>query len=117
MDESKTCGPLHGRRIALPETREAERLALMLQEQGAETVSCPLVAIVDIADPAPVHAWLRRFVETPFDDFVLLTGEGLRRLHGTAHRAGFEQAFLSALAAPRKITRGAVLHGWGTQTR
>jgi uroporphyrinogen-III synthase len=106
MDKSKTCGPLRGRRIALPETREAERLALMLQEQGAETVSCPLVAIVDVADPAPVQAWLRRFIETPFDDLVLLTGEGLRRLHGTAHRTGFEEAFLGALAAPRKITRG-----------
>ena len=106
MDESKTCGPLHGRRIALPETREAERLALMLQEQGAETLSCPLVAVIDLADPAPVHAWLRRFIETPFDDLVLLTGEGLRRLHGTAHRTGFEEAFLGALAKPRKITRG-----------
>jgi uroporphyrinogen-III synthase len=98
--------PLRGRRIALPETREAERLALMLQEQGAETLSCPLVAIVDLADPGPVHAWLHRFIETPFDNLVLLTGEGLRRLHGTAHRTGFEQAFLGALAKPRKITRG-----------
>jgi uroporphyrinogen-III synthase len=106
MDESKTYGPLHGRRIALPETREAERLALMLQEQGAETLSCPLVAIVDLVDPAPVHAWLRRFVETPFDDLVLLTGEGLRRLHGIACRAGLEQTFLGALTKPRKITRG-----------
>jgi hypothetical protein len=34
MDESKTYRPLHGRRIALPETREAERLALMLQDHG-----------------------------------------------------------------------------------
>jgi uroporphyrinogen-III synthase len=106
MDENKTSSPLHGRRIALPEAREAERLALMLQEQGAETVSCPLVAIVDVADPAPVHAWLRRFIESPGDDLVLLTGEGLRRLHGAAHRAGLEQVFLGALAKPRKITRG-----------
>lgn len=106
MDESKTYRPLHGRRIALPETREAERLALMLQEQGAETLSCPLVAIVDVADPAPVHAWLDRFIDIPSDDLVLLTGEGLRRLHGAAHRAGLEQAFLDALAKPRKITRG-----------
>ena len=62
MDKSKTCGPLHGRRIALPETREAERLALMLQEQGAETLSCPLVAIVDVADPAPVRYRTQSFL-------------------------------------------------------
>lgn len=105
-DENKTYGPLHGRRVALPETREAERLALMFREQGAETVSCPLVAIVDAADPAPLHAWLSRFVETPFDDLILLTGEGLRRLRTIAHRAGLEQTFIGAVAKARKITRG-----------
>ncbi len=106
MNESKIHGPLHGRRIALPETREAERLALMVREQGAETVSCPLVSIVDAADPTPLQAWLRRFVDTPFDDLILLTGEGLRRLCAVAARSGLEQAFLGALAKPRKITRG-----------
>jgi uroporphyrinogen-III synthase len=106
MNESKTHGPLYGRRIALPETREAERLALMVREQGAETVSCPLVSIVDAADPMPVQAWLHRFVDTPFDDLILLTGEGLRRLCAAAARSGIEQAFLGALAKPRKITRG-----------
>ena len=106
MDENKTCGPLYGRRIALPEAREAERLALMLQEQGAETLSCPLVAIIDVAEPGPVHAWLHRFVDTPCDDVILLTGEGLRRLRGAAQSAGLDRAFLGALARPRKITRG-----------
>jgi uroporphyrinogen-III synthase len=106
LNESKTNGPLYGRRIALPETREAERLALMFRQQGAETVSCPLVSIVDAADPAPLQAWLRRFVDTPFDDLILLTGEGLRRLCAVAARSGFEQAFRDALAKPRKMTRG-----------
>lgn len=50
--------PLSGRRIALLETREAERLGAMLRGQGAEVVSCPTVRIVDVADPAPVLAWL-----------------------------------------------------------
>ena len=106
MNESKTHGPLYGLRIALPETREAARLALMFQEQGAETVSCPLVSIVDAADPTPLQAWLRGFVDTPFDDLILLTGEGLRRLCAVAARSGLEQAFVGALAKPRKITRG-----------
>jgi uroporphyrinogen-III synthase len=97
MNESKTHGPLHGRRIALPETREAERLTLMVREQGAETVSCPLVSTVDAADPTPLQAWLRRFVDTPFDDLILLTGEGLSRLCAIAARSGFEQEFLGAL--------------------
>ncbi|HEY3908268.1 MAG TPA: uroporphyrinogen-III synthase [Stellaceae bacterium] len=106
MDEASKSGPLRSRRIALPETREAGRLATMLQAQGAQTVSCPLVAIVDAADPTPVIGWLRRFVEAPFDDLILLTGEGLDRLHATAERSGVEQGFLDALAKARKITRG-----------
>lgn len=99
-------GPLRGRRIALPETREAERLAAMLRQQGAEVVSCPLVAIVDAADPTPIHAWLARFAANPCNDLILLTGEGVRRLCGFAERSGLGKAFLAALAGTRKITRG-----------
>jgi len=94
---------LSGRRIALPETRELDRLARMLEEQGAETLRCPMVAIRDAPDPAPVRDWLERF---PFDDLVLFTGEGLRRLHGFAQRFDVERAFLDGLRETRKITRG-----------
>jgi uroporphyrinogen-III synthase len=101
-DEPKT-GALSGRRIALPETRELDRLARMLEEHGAETLRCPMVAIRDAPDPAPVRDWLMRL---PFDDLVLFTGEGLRRLHGFAQRFGLEAAFLEGLQKGRKITRG-----------
>jgi uroporphyrinogen-III synthase len=103
MSEQPAIGPLSGRRIALPETRELDRLARMFEEQGAETVRCPLVAIRDAPDPAPVRDWLMRF---SFDDLVLFTGEGLRRLHGFAQRLELEPAFLDGLRAARKITRG-----------
>lgn len=98
--------PLTGRRIAVPETREAERLAAMLQEAGAEISACPLVGIVDPADPAPVAAWLDRFVAAPCDDLVLYTGEGLYRLWSCARRSGIEAPFLAALGQTRRITRG-----------
>src|SRR3984893_4850349 len=92
-----------GRRVALPETRELDRLARMLEEEGAETLRCPLVAIEDTPDPRPVIDWLGRF---PFDDLILYTGEGLRRLHGFACRHELEPAFLNGLRTARKITRG-----------
>jgi uroporphyrinogen-III synthase len=98
--------PLQGRLIALPETRELDRLARMLEEQGAATLRCPLIAILDAPDPAPIVAWLNRFIAKPFDDLILLTGEGLRRLHAVARRADVEAQFCAALAATRKITRG-----------
>src|SRR6516162_9898032 len=103
MSHDRPTGPLAGRRIALPETRELDRLARMFEEQGAEMLRCPLVAIRDAPDPAPVREWLMRL---PFDDLVLFTGEGLRRLLGFAQRFGLEPSFLDGLRAARKITRG-----------
>jgi uroporphyrinogen-III synthase len=98
--------PLMGRRIALLETREAERLGRMLREQGAEVVSVPAVAIVDAADPAPVLVWVERFVADPADYLVLLTGEGLSRLHVLAQERGLGRAFVAALGHTTTIIRG-----------
>jgi uroporphyrinogen-III synthase len=103
MSNQAATGPLSGRRIALPETRELDRLAGMLEAEGAETLRCPLVAIKDTPDPLPVQQWLGHF---PFDDLILYTGEGLRRLHGFARRLDIEAGFLDGLRSARKITRG-----------
>jgi len=98
--------PLAGRTVAIPETRELDIFARMLEERGAVTVRCPLVAIQDAPDAAPIEAWLGRFNSGGCDDLILLTGEGLRRLVGFARRAGIEPAFVARLATVRKITRG-----------
>jgi uroporphyrinogen-III synthase len=99
-------GPLAGRRIVVPETREIEVLAGMLERQGAAVIRCPLVAIRDVPDPAPVIAWLRRFAATPPDDAILFTGEGVQRLHKIADGAGLAGGFVRALMQTRKIARG-----------
>jgi uroporphyrinogen-III synthase len=99
-------GQLTGRRIVVPETREAALFATMLRERGADAVLCPLVAIKDIPDPTAAEAWLRRFVARPCDDLILLTGEGLRRLVALADRNELKEGFVAALAHPRKIARG-----------
>src|SRR5665809_115294 len=97
---------LTGRRIVVPETRELGQLLRMLEEHGADTVACPMIAIRDAPDPIPINAWLHRFAKGTTDDLVLMTGEGLRRLLGFARRLDLEPAFLVALGAARKITRG-----------
>jgi uroporphyrinogen-III synthase len=108
---------LAGRRIVVPETRELDLLADMLERHGATALRCPLVAIRDVDDAAPVEAWLKRFVAAPPDDLILLTGEGLGRLVGFAKRAGMDHAFVAALGKVRRITRGPkparVLHTLG----
>jgi len=98
--------PLAGRTIALPETRELDRLAGILEAAGAATVRCPLVAILDAPDPRPVDLWLGELTSGAFDDLILLTGEGLRRLLSRARAIGNEDEVKAALAKVRKITRG-----------
>jgi uroporphyrinogen-III synthase len=98
--------PLRGRVVALPETRELDRLAALLEAEGARAWRCPLVAIVDAPDPAPVEAWVRELAAGRFDDVVLLTGEGLRRLMTVAERVGLAADAVAALGRARKVTRG-----------
>lgn len=97
---------LIGRLIALPESRQLDVLATMLEKRGAQVIRCPLVAILDTPNRDSVHGWLQRCIEHPFDDLILLTGEGLRRLNGFAEGLGKTEAFIAALNRMRKITRG-----------
>ena len=69
-------------------------------------LQCPMFTIHDAPDPAPIEAWIKRFIEKPFDDLVLMTGEGLRRLMKVVHRAGLEAEFIAALGKARKFARG-----------
>jgi uroporphyrinogen-III synthase len=99
---------LRDRVIAVPEARELDVFAQLLERRGARVWRCPLVAIVDASDPGPVMAWLRGFAAGSCDDLILLTGEGLRRLVAcvTRHEPGLLEAFLAALRRVRRITRG-----------
>jgi len=98
--------PLAGRTIALPETRELDRLAQLLEAEGARTVRCPLVAILDAPDERPGLAWLGTLAAGGFDDLIFLTGEGLRRLVALAERHGMRAPVVAALGRARTITRG-----------
>ncbi len=98
--------PLQGRTVALAEGRQLEELAEMLEKEGATTLRCPLVNILDAPDPAPVIAWLRELVSGRFAYVILMTGEGVRRLLGLAERVGLREAVIAALARTRTITRG-----------
>lgn len=97
---------LEGRTIALAESRQLEELATLLESEGAATLRCPMLSILDAPDPAPVRAWLDELGTDRFTYVVLMTGEALRRLLDRAEREGRRDACIAALARTKIITRG-----------
>src|SRR5690606_16569630 len=105
MSEELESG-LEGQVVAVPESRQLDILSDLLQRRGAQVLRVPLVSILDAPDPVPVERWLREFIAEPHDHFIILTGEGLRRLQGFAERAGILSDYTAALAKVHKICRG-----------
>ncbi len=97
---------LDGTRILILETREEAQFSRLLKEKGADVLQCPMFTIEDASDPGPVTDWIGRFVANPFDDLVLMTGEGLRRILKVVRQQCDEAAFVAAVARSRKFTRG-----------
>ena len=97
---------LNGYRILILESREEAQFSKLLAEQGADVVQCPMFTIENVPDPAPVEAWIRGAIERLFDDLVLMTGEGLRRLVKVVQRMNAEADFIVALGKSYKFARG-----------
>ena len=92
--------------VALPETRQLDLLASMLERRGVAVLRCPMIAIKDSPDEADVASWLERFCGGETDLLILYTGEGIRRLLGFADRAGLRERFVASLAKTPLLTRG-----------
>jgi len=97
---------LAGKVVAVPEARQLDVLAGLLERRGAAVLRCPLVDILDAPDEQRVVAWIERLIATPTDLVVFYTGEGVRRLMDFAGRAKLEQQFIAALGRTPKLTRG-----------
>jgi len=97
---------LKGQVIALAEGRQLEELALMLENEGAKVIRCPMVSILDAPDSLAVRVWLEELMANRFSLVVLYTGEGVRRLSAFAEREGVHDAFVKALGRTKTITRG-----------
>jgi len=97
---------LAGQIVAVPESRQLDILAQLLVKRGAAVRRVPLVSILDAPDPVPVLTWLRAFIASPPDYLIVLTGEGLRRLHALAQRNDIETPFIAALASVITVCRG-----------
>lgn len=103
---TKDAEPLRGRVVAVPESRQLEVFASLLERRGARVVRCPLLTIRDTDDATAVVAWLERTIEAPPALLVLYTGEGIERLAAFAERAGLRERFVAALGDTPSLTRG-----------
>lgn len=105
-EERESGQDLRGEVVAVPETRQLDILVDLLSSRGADVRRVPLVSILDAPDPQPIEAWLRDFIAAPPDYFIILTGEGVRRLMAVAQRIKCDAAFVDALQQVGKICRG-----------
>jgi uroporphyrinogen-III synthase len=97
---------LKGKTILVPESRELDLFSSMLEAEGATAFRCPLVAIEEPDNPAPVRDWITRITVSGCDDLILQTGEGLRRLVAIAEREHVKDAFVAAIGRARIVVRG-----------
>lgn len=95
---------LNGLTILIPESRELDLFATMLEAEGAVAARCPLVRIAELENPADALAWIEQIIAQPFDYTVLLTGEGLRKL--VTLSGSLQGALVAALAKTRLVVRG-----------
>jgi uroporphyrinogen-III synthase len=102
----QTSESLKGKVIAVPENRQLLLLNKMLSKRGAEVISVPMVAIHDAPNSEPILGWLEAFINNPPDIFILLTGEGLRRLLSLADKNALKTAFIDALSGVDALCRG-----------
>src|SRR3569832_2156898 len=88
--------------------REREGFSGLLERRGAEVLRCPLVSIYDTPHSAQVLAFVVKVAEGGFDDFVLLTGEGLTRIMSRSDRfdPALRERFVAWPAKLRTISRG-----------
>src|SRR6185437_1137532 len=92
--------------VLVPESRELDLFTIMLEEEGASVLRCPLVRILDLEETQESERWIRRLIAGEFQDVIWLTGEGLRRLLPIVRSMACEEEFLMGLARVRSITRG-----------
>jgi uroporphyrinogen-III synthase len=99
-------GALNGLTILVPESRELDFFAELLEAESASALRCPLVQILDLDDTTDCAVWIERLIAGSFQDVIWFTGEGLRRLLSIAERGGCRAPFVAALGGVRTITRG-----------
>ena len=97
---------LKGKTVALPESRQLDVLAALFERRQAKVLRVPMVTIFDSPNQDSVLCWLKTFINNPPRYFIILTGEGIRRLVAAAERNKLKDEFVYKLSLVSKICRG-----------
>lgn len=95
---------LAGMRILVPESRELDLFAAMLEAEGGIPLRCPMVKILPLHDTSEASAWIDAAIRGDFDELILLTGEGLRHLLTISDTR--RDSFIAAMKRMRVTVRG-----------
>ncbi len=106
MPENVANRSLANRLIGIPESRELDLLARMIETRGGRVVRCPLIAIRDSPDVDSIERWLFDVCTQELDTMIWMTGEGVRRIDGFAERLGYRDQLHTKLSYATTITRG-----------
>ena len=106
--------PLFGQRVLVTRTRrQAGEMARKLRREGAEPLEMPTIEIVP-ADPAPVHAAIRRLAERGYDWTVFTSANGVEEFFAHLDRLQFDsRVFGSARVAAIGLETAAALRRYG----
>ncbi len=106
MTESGGQGALHGRTVAVPESRALDMFSDMIAAHGAEIVRCPLVRVRPLEDNQALDDWIGRLTSGGHDLLAFYTGEGVDRIVDRAEEIGSKDGVFQAFARLPKLVRG-----------
>src|SRR5436309_3140418 len=110
-ERSETDAPLTGRRIAVFEHRELDRLGRMLEAQGAEALRDPVLPYLYVpkSDPAEIIALIGEIAAGRVDAVAFTSAAQVARLFDVAETAGEALRLSAALAKTSVAAVGPVV--------
>ena len=101
-----TKSSLSNKVIAIPESRQENIMAQLLESRGAQVLRVPMISIHDNPDVGAMLSWMHHFIASPPDVMIILTGEGVRRLLSLADNYEMKQDFVATLEKVSLLCRG-----------
>ena len=98
-------GALLGRRVAIAGDRRFDDIKLLVEKQGGEAVSRPMMRSASLDDPETTEALLK-LCDEGCDWLILVTGMGTRAMVGAAETLGRKDDLLERMQAAKIAGRG-----------